>query len=84
MMVRAGLPPEPEPMLLRGYKAIAEYIERVVRVPVTPLELCKYASWATNPLPVIRVRQMGATRGVVFAEPAKIEEWARKWFRKPL
>jgi hypothetical protein len=67
---------------LRGYKEIAQWLATSAGVTLSPKELCKYANWYQDPLPVVRP-WIGAQRtGRVFAAREAVEQWARRKFTK--
>jgi hypothetical protein len=64
--------------MLRGYKEIANWIEKATGIALSVWDTCRYSQWAVDPLPVIKpFRQIGS-RGPVYANSDAVEAWVRR------
>lgn len=65
-------------MKLRGFKAIAEHLEKAIGFEVSIPTVQRSARHPTDPLPVRRMRLSGSRRPVVVADPRQVDAWARR------
>lgn len=64
--------------MLRGYKGIADFLEKVWGIKPTAQSVYRWAKSTVDPLPTKRIAVQNAKRAIVSADSNRVEEWARR------